>query len=318
LDKITFALNFFFGEKYLLKRTFTLIILALAFLPFNVQAQSEITLSRLEVDLWPEYDRPSMLVIYHIALSPDLSMPAELTFRIPAAGEVNAVAIRQVDGTLFDANYQKQFSGEWALITFTATTPEVQLEYYDPSLTIQGDQRHFEYHWPGDYAVTSFNVQVQQPIGATNLTISPTLGTGTQAQDGLTYYTSQIGSLEAGNTFTISLDYQKSGNALSANSLSVQPSGPLPSSTSGNLFSREILPWILGGFGLLLIAGAGFWYWRSGREQVPTLSRRRRRVLKNNMDHAASDEQAIYCHQCGKRAAPGDLFCRSCGTRLRV
>ncbi len=302
----------------MLKRTFTLILLALAFFPLNVQAQAGITFSRLEVDLWPEYDRPSMLVIYHAALSPEVSLPVELTFRIPTVGEINAVAVRQVDGKLFDVIYQKQVSGEWALITFTATTPEVQIEYYDPRLTMQGDQRHFEYHWPGDYDVTTFVVQVQQPLGSTNLLISPSLGPGTQSQDGLTYYTSEIGSLNAGDTFTISLDYQKSGDALSAKSLSIQPSGPLPSQTSGSLILSRTLPWILGGVGLLMIAGAGIWYWRSGREQIPSPGGRRRRAAPDMIEAAAPDEQAIYCHQCGKRAAPGDRFCRSCGTRLRV
>ncbi len=30
---------------------------------------------------------------------------------------------------------------------------EVQIEYYDPGLQKNADQRHFEYTWPGDYAV---------------------------------------------------------------------------------------------------------------------------------------------------------------------
>jgi uncharacterized OB-fold protein len=28
-------------------------------------------------------------------------------------------------------------------------------------------------------------------------------------------------------------------------------------------------------------------------------------------------EEYVYCSQCGKRATPGDRFCRTCGSELR-
>jgi len=29
-------------------------------------------------------------------------------------------------------------------------------------------------------------------------------------------------------------------------------------------------------------------------------------------------QNLVYCHQCGKRATPGDQFCRVCGVELRL
>jgi hypothetical protein len=59
-----------------------------------VQAQGEaVVLSQLRIDLWPEHDRPNMLVIYKAVLGSDVTLPVSLTFRIPAAaGEPNGVA----------------------------------------------------------------------------------------------------------------------------------------------------------------------------------------------------------------------------------
>ena len=36
-----------------------------------------------------------------------------------------------------------------------------------------------------------------------------------------------------------------------------------------------------------------------------------------NVLSAENGNNDIFCHRCGKRAASGDRFCRSCGTKLR-
>jgi hypothetical protein len=302
------------------KRIIALLIVAVSLLPAPGRAQTGPALSILEVDLWPEYDRPSMLVLYKATLPAGVALPVELTFRIPeAAGEPHAVAVQQ--GTaLFSVAYDRQVSGEWALITFTATSPQVRLEYYDPALSIEGRPRHFEYQWPGDYGVSSFLVQVQQPTGAEDMRISPSLGNGSQGEDGLIYYHADLGSLEAGETFTITVDYQKDTDTLSADDLEIQPSAPITAETPGRVNTRALLPWILGLAGLLLIAGGGWWYWRSSREAAPSKGRRRRISGTAGVDvrPEKGPQGEVYCHQCGKRASPGDRFCRSCGARLRI
>lgn len=75
--------------------------------------------------------------------------------------------------------------------------------------------------------------------------------------------------------------------------------------------------WLLVFLGLVLIGGGGYWYWRSGQQESPAKARRRRRAPRQETA-AAFTQEAIYCHQCGKRAGAGDRFCRSCGSRLRT
>ncbi len=294
-----------------------IVVFALLLLTFApVWAQTEITLSSLEVDLWPEYDRPNLLVIYHATLPPQVSLPVELTFRIPlAAGEPHAVAVKQVDGALYSVNYTRQVSGEWGLITFIATTPQVQLEYYDPRLSKQGEQRHFEYRWSGDYAVDSLVIEVQQPVGASEMRLTPSIGSTRLGADGLTYFTIEVGSVAKEATFAIQVDYHKPDEALSIESLQVQPSALLSQQTAGRMDISHALPWLLGGLGVLLILGGVWWYWQSGRGRGGERPRRRRSALTPKAE--APEQEGIYCHQCGKRAMPGDRFCRWCGTRLR-
>ncbi|MEJ2707025.1 MAG: zinc ribbon domain-containing protein [Anaerolineales bacterium] len=299
----------------MLKRFLALFLLLVCLAPRNVQAQGDLRLPSVEVDLWPEYDRPTVLVIYRLTLPASVSLPQELHIRIPTSAEINAVAVLQADG-LFSIPYDRQVTGDYKEISFQATLPDVQIEYYDPGLVKEGSSRHFEYTWPGDYAVDSMEVQVQQPVDASDMRISPDLGSGVTAGD-LTYYTAEVGSLEAGQTFSITFDYSKPNDTLSNSNLQIEASGPISdSSASGSL--TTILPWVLGILGVVLIAGGGIWYWRSGRE--PAQPKRRTRRKTSAGPEAAPPVQEggyIYCHQCGKRAAPGDRFCRTCGTQLR-
>jgi hypothetical protein len=257
------------------------------------------------------------LVIYRAVLAEDVSLPAQLTFRIPAVtGRPTAVAVGPALETVADVEFDVQVNGEWAEVSFLAAAPAVQLEYYDPSLVKTGAERRFTYNWPADYGVDALRIQVQQPVGASEMNISPALEPGSQGQDGLTYYNKEIGSVAAGEPFTIQANYQKATDSLTVRSLSVEPGSPLE--TAGD-FRRDMmaaLPWILGALGVILIVGGGVWYWQSGRGRERSPSRRRRKPAAAR--EALSPEGHIYCHNCGKRAGPGDRFCRTCGTRLRI
>jgi hypothetical protein len=261
-----------------------------------------------------------VLVIYQITLDSTATFPATVSLRIPtAAGEPNAVAEQQSDGSLYNITSTRQIDGDWATITFTTTTPKVQLEYYDPGITKDGSARHYEYNWPGDYAITQLTIQVQEPLGAIDMRISPSLGAGAIGSDNLTYYNQDIGAISAGQTIQITIDYQKSTDTLSATG-PVAPSTAVPQSSAADLNISTLLPWILGILGAGLIIGAIVWFWRSGRQRPARQTRRRRSKVEPNAPEAetVSEEDAVYCSQCGKRAGPGDQFCRSCGTPIRV
>lgn len=304
-------------------RFLALIILLLSLNPMPALAQNGVPIDSLNVALWPEYDRPEMLVIYKVELSSDLPLPAELTLRIPAAaGEPNAVASRDVDGGLYNVAYEREMHGEWAEITFIAPSQEAQLEYYDPGLRKEDDNRTYTYTWPGDYAVSSLSFQVQQPAGAEEFTLVPGLGDGVPGTDGLTYFSAEVGSLSAGDNFSLTVAYQKGTDALSvelADRIQVQPVDPLTAETPGRVSMLDVLPWLLAILAVLLIVGGMLWFWRRSNQELAPAStgRRGRRRSARPTSPESRDEAGVYCHQCGKRAAPGDNFCRVCGTKLR-
>lgn len=298
---------------------FILLLFISICIPVSVAAQEAPTIDNLEIDLWPEYDRPEMLVIYRIELSSQVSPPLELSFRIPtAAGEPNAVAVRDPSGALLTAPYERSVEGEWAVITLTATMPGIQLEYYDPQIQISNTQRNFQYTWPGDYAVGSLSIQLQQPSDASQVKTNPAAASVTPGSDGLSYHAIELGALPAGGSTEVSVEYIKTSDALSIENLPVQPFSPISSDITGGTNISGILPWGLGILGISLLSGGIYWYWRMGREQPkPKSPGRGRRSTGKPRQSSPADQDATYCHQCGKRAASSDRFCRSCGTKLR-
>jgi hypothetical protein len=302
------------------KKLIILTLLVVCLIPVSSSAQTQISFASLTVDLWPEFDKPSMLAMYAITLSPQVKLPAEIRLRIPAsAGAPNAVANCQPDGNCFNSPYDQQPDGEWSVLTFQATSPDLRVEYYDPQLVKDGTKRTYEYTWPGDYAVENFLIRVQQPAGAENMVVTPGTFSVVSADDGFTYHSLDAGSVPAGQTVEIVINYDKNTDELSNSSMPVEASEPLSGETAGRTSLASALPIVLGLVGLALIVGGGVWYWRSGRQSArPARTRRTRRRTPAARAENEAVEVNIYCHQCGKRAAPGDRFCRTCGTQLRT
>jgi hypothetical protein len=287
--------------------------LAALWISFPAQAQSVVSLSSVNVEVWPEYDQPAVLVIYRISLSPDSTLPVTLNLRVPAQAEVYAVAVSDPVSGLLNAPYDRTVLGSWATLTITANLRDVQVEYYDV-LVKNGTTRHIVYEWAGDYAVDAFAVALQQPVGATDLATNPSLTKSSVGPDGFTYYQSAPQPLAAGQSFTLTADYQKATDTLSTTGLPVQPVQPLNASTPGRVTMSGVMPWILGGIGgALIVVGivGGFYMWKSGTRRSSILRKHHTQLQQ------AKETGDVYCHQCGKRAQPGDVFCRTCGTRLR-
>jgi hypothetical protein len=292
------------------------------------QAQSAVTLDSVFVDVWPEYDQPSVLVIYHITLASSVTLPASMTVRIPTAvAKPYAVAMQDQNG-LYDLKYTLAGAGEWIEVQFTTPLPEVRIEYYDPSLKKTGTQRDFTFRWPADYTVQNLSVKVQQPIGATNISFRPDIGAGRADSDGLTYFTLVAGKVDAGSTFDLSMGYDKATDTLTnpEQFQAAQPNQPIDANTSGRItlmkgVTTTPLQLVLLGLGLLLIIGGLLWYWQAGRftrarADAGDGGRRRHRSAREGGEPEEVAEE-VYCHQCGKKAGANDTFCRACGTKLR-
>ncbi len=283
--------------------------------------------AQLQIDLWPEFDRPAMLVIYRITLRPDTPLPARLSLRLPQrAGRPNAVATASSpEAMLINAPYEyvPATGSPWAWVHVTVNQPYVQVEYYDPALDKQGEQRSFTYDWLGDIGADEVVVQVQQPWNATNLEIQPPFDSLGTTEVGLQLYQKRFGALSTGQTLTIDIRYNKPDDVLTVQhlqelqqqqggSLGV-PSPATPTTTGLPTTSLDVFSQVLIVLGLLALGLAGWFWWRGKEGQIQP---RRRSGRKPKGSARKKKDIARYCPSCGTKALPGARFCHRCGTPL--
>ncbi len=300
------------------------------------QTQSPaITLSRVAIELWPEYDRPTMLVQISGTLDPGVALPAQVVVRLPAAsGGPLAVATRTATGSLLNTPYTTTVSGDQILVTLQADVADFHVEYYDPTLAITGTARAFTFNWTTEYAVTAASVRVQAPVDSSQLTGDPALAAAGVGDDGLNYYAASLGALKAGQPVSLRLTYVKSSSTLSstqvaANTANVTQAAPAASPASPAPALTFASPWLWGAVGALLVvvgvAVWALWQMRVSPEREPRVSSRRRRAVRASRaqrgslpaDLSPSEPATSFCTQCGQRLLPGDRFCRKCGTPIR-
>ena len=284
------------------------VLLVLALPTGFVIAQEQIdTIDTLTVDLLPDYDRPSVLVLVTGMLPAATTLPATVSLPLPEGSDFNVVArIDAADGRMKD---DIEFSINNGEVTFTTPDLQFRLEYYYP-YAVNGSQRTFSYNWVSDESVNQLDLNVQVPSAASDFTTSPTAVDIFTAEDGFTYHVMPTEGIAANESYAVQVTYAMDSDELSVSSSApsitdVQTTGFSPAeSTSDNID----WPIILAAAGaVLVILGLIIWQLTSNRGK-----RRARKPRPVRQVESKSDSQ--YCHICGQPILVTDKFCRECGT----
>jgi hypothetical protein len=294
-----------------MRKHFMILFLLFTLIASPAYAQNIVSLKSLNVQLWSEYDQPSMLVIYSFEISDDTQIPASIDIRIPSDGNITAVAFAS-EGDLLLADYTNNpGDANWQTVTiFITQRTTYVVEYYQP-LKRSGDKRSFTYQWMGDHPVGNFDVEIRVPEDSTNVKTSPAIPL---VQDNIFLSGgAMLNAIDEGEDYQLTLEYSRTSDTPSvpppAGQDSVEPLTPVDANTDGRV-TLDNLPYVLGGFGAILIVAALIYFLRSG---TPVKQRKpRKRVSKSQ-----SATSQTYCHECGTRAHEGDRFCRVCGSKLR-
>jgi hypothetical protein len=271
-------------------------------------------LASLNIEIWPEYDRPAALVILRAVLAEGVKLPATVTLKLPAAsGGPSAVAhSTTADGNLLSLKHEAAKAGDFIVVKFETPSRFFHVEFYEPIPTADA-ARSFRYVWPGDLAAESFRVIVQEPVSATGFSVEPRLETLSTGQDGLHYRTADLGPREAGKAFPITVRYTKADARPSTETLIPKaPAAPAPAAASPTPPAASLalpaaaaasggLPdWALplAGLALLGLLGAGviLWWWRRESKIVRPATR--------------------FCAKCGAPQAADSRFCSTCGAKV--
>lgn len=235
-------------------------------------AETEPRLASFEVALWPEYDRPAVLVMLQGRLVPNTALPATVHLPMPVeAGKPHAVAKRAPDGRLLLASHTVSVTGKSAVVNVLTDEPEIRLEYY-VTLATAVPQRRYVFTWPGGVDIGQVTYEVLQPTGAEGLSVTPP-GRQSVGTDGLTYYLGDLGPKGPKESFSIEVTYTKTNATLTALALQQQgipvgqaPGGMSPPPAAPPSGSGGATPWLIVmviGFAVTL---TGIWVFTTSRK----------------------------------------------------
>lgn len=278
-------------------------LLLVATLPAQAQeAPGEVErLAWLTVELWPDYDRPAMLVLMTGAVPNDAPLPAAVTLPLPADVTINAVARITDDNALID-----DIEFETAADSVTLFTPDrrFRVEYYAPYETV-GANKSYEFNWQSDLAVEEIAVAVQEPEEATSLEVEPAAVEVVTGFEDLNYHNLPPETVPAGVPYAVTVTYRtgESGLIQAAN-------WPALLAAGGGLLVLLALAWQLWGNGFPR---------RSRRLRKPRPARSAPASGRGRESRKGTEKSrpAKFCHQCGEETQAGDRYCRNCGTQLK-
>lgn len=227
-----------------------LFVLVLAFSSVAQAAeQQNLPMQQLDLSIWPEYDRPQVLVIYNGVLQNNTGKPfqGEIRYNLPQGAEVNMVCELEKGMLCQPYNIVQTEGGQQVVwrpsraIQPGETFP-VMFEYYYNPVSGAG-KRDLEIDLAPGFAVGQLRVTVQEPLRASEFKLDPPpQSTGkeeVQGQTFTTYYYS-YSNFPADGKLRFRLSYNKAdanpsvSNAAKQASTSAQEGKGLNFSTSFN------------------------------------------------------------------------------------
>jgi len=294
-----------------------LLVLLVLLVPISTGLAQEPSpaLDSMLIDVWPDYDRPSALILISATLPDDTPLPATVTIPMPEGADLLVVArIDAADGVMKDDIAYSETDG-----AVTLTTPELEfrVEYYIP-YEANGLDRSFDFTWTAPFDVTQAAFKLQRPTAAATFTFGPATATAFQ-NDGLTYYQTEPQAVLAGQPFSITLNYTLSADRLSIEDLRnnitdaqttfTEEAAPVVDEGSGANW-----PLIAVGVGGLLVIGALGYQLATNRGGSRPSKPRPTRAARPSASPSRGNK---FCHNCGESVGGSDKFCASCGAAVK-
>lgn len=295
--------------------------------PWGAVAQApEPTLASWQMSVWPEYDQPSVLVIYDGTLAEGTQLPAKLRVPVPSGASVNAVAVRDQTGNLLTV----PSTTENGAVAFDVDQPSFRVEYYDDIIS-PPPNRSFDMTLVAPYDAAQAEISVRQPSRASDFKLTPALAAAGADNLGNPQFSQSLGPVTAGQRIPLAVSYVKSDATPSVDATAAQPSGsgqelanPAAAATS-----PAWLPWVVGvAIGALVVAATALVVTQLRRDSGRSRQARRRAERQRGVSSAGSSapvpaspaakgDDDKFCPNCGRKYQPDDKFCRQCGVPRR-
>src|SRR5215471_6174416 len=134
---------------------------------------ADLVMARLRLSIWPEYDDPRVLIMLRGEMTPRQAFPASITLPIPKGAEIIGAGMISEQNELLRHPHQVLPGDTQDTLQLNLPVPRFFVEFYYNPFTTSGPEKRFVYHAPTTYPIELFEVDIQQPLKATDFTLDP-------------------------------------------------------------------------------------------------------------------------------------------------
>lgn len=188
-----------------------LLVLAFSLLTVaDALAKDALSIGRMRVSVWPEYDDPSVLVIYDGRFSDDSQFPTKTSFFIPKGAVISDVCSLSPEGQHYCQLYEiVEGDGERDRALMSLPFPNFYLSYHTTALDLTSEQRGVEFSLLANHPIEKVEVDIQQPLRSSAFAIAP--GDGEQSEKkGFNHFQYELEDIAKGEERVFKIDYVKS------------------------------------------------------------------------------------------------------------
>ena len=233
----------------------------------------DLSIGRMRVSIWPEYDDRSILAIYDGKLHGASSFPLKTSFLLPKGVVINDACSLSFEGQHFCQLYKTIDRGAFAEVRLLLPYPNFYLSFHTPQIDTEAERRELDYRIKTNHTIKTLNVDIQQPLRATEFTISPPANAATSQAEGklsmirgFTHFGYTLADISEGQESTFKIAYLKTDPNPSVDIKYASMTGPKiwgsPYEVQRNV--RTVI-YILFGTGTLGISVVAVWFIRSRR-----------------------------------------------------
>jgi hypothetical protein len=151
------------------------VFILLAWLPAVYgQAGDDLTIGRMKVAIWPEYDDPGVLVIYDGRFADSSRFPLKTSFFLPKDAVISDACSLSPKGQHFCQLYETVNQGEFDEVILYLPFPNFYLSFHTYPDSSKTGEKNIDYRVRTNHTIEKLEMDIQQPLRSTLFTISPT------------------------------------------------------------------------------------------------------------------------------------------------
>lgn len=280
----------------IMKKIAVLVLAIIILVSISPAAFAAGKITNLEVQVWPEYDDPGVLIM-HAGRTQGLK---SLTMLYPKDVRFGQVLSIDPKGKKTPVDKKSKKTSKGTELSFNLPTDQFFCEGYWNILQGQSANKKFDLKVVLPVDVDYIELYIQQPATAKNFSVKPKPQSFTKGYQGLQHAKYVFNNKKKGDVLSLKVSYVKNDNKLS-----VQQKGSQPQSSGAD---TKTIVFVL--LALVFFAGGiiAFYGYKQGGLSVKV------KRSQSKSQGKALNIKINYCPNCGSKAK--GKFCGQCGKKL--